>query len=94
MGVSLNFDPVVDVVAKGGPFVVGCVCGGWFSERFYKRASAERLQRNKLDADREKELLKQMRLKDDRIDALHKELSAARMGRNDGPNLPFTPPPQ
>jgi len=50
--------------------LIGCVVSGgmqWL-------ASRERVLRLKVDLDREKELHAQLKLKDDRINALHKEL--------------------
>lgn len=63
---------VVSAVEKSGPFAVGALFGCVVSYAMFHLASQERVQRIKVDLDREKELLKQLELKDKRIAELHK----------------------
>jgi hypothetical protein len=63
-----------EVLKQGGPFaagtIVGCVVAYWM----FSLASKERVERHKIDLEREKELLRQSGIKDSRIDELHKRL--------------------
>ena len=53
----------------------GSVFGGLLAYFFFQLASKERMDRAKLDQQREGELVKQNVLKDKRIDALHEQIS-------------------
>lgn len=59
---------------RAGPFALGTVWGVLISYGAHYMASGERKQRVKLEVEREKNLLEQLKLKDDRIDKLHELL--------------------
>lgn len=68
-------EKLLETIAEAGPFAAGAVFGGLLATFFHWMASKERVERSKLDQQRETELLKQNALKDKRIDALHTELA-------------------
>ena len=68
-------------LTKYGPFAGGTVFGCVLSYFFFKLASSERIERHRVDLEREKELMKQCSTKDKRIDALHVELSKLKKGK-------------
>jgi hypothetical protein len=67
-------EKLLQTIAESGPFAAGSVFGGLLASGFHWLASRERVERAKLDQQRESELLKQNSLKDKRIDALHERL--------------------
>ncbi len=65
----------MDAVSDIGPFAVGSVFGAavfWFAGR---QAAAERKKEADIRLEREKELYRQLNLKDDRINKLHERLN-------------------
>lgn len=72
---SLPNADFLQTFAQAGPFALGAVFGGILSYFMYRMASSERAERVKHEMEREKELLKQLDLKDKRIQELHSELN-------------------
>lgn len=60
-------------IMANGPFAAGAVFGGFLSYFLFSLASKERSERVKHEIEREKELQKQLDVKDKRIDELHKQ---------------------
>jgi hypothetical protein len=67
---------VVDAILKCGPFATGTLFGCAVTMWANKVAGNERRERQKLEREHEKELLKQIRTQQERIDALHRKLEA------------------
>jgi len=65
----------VDAIIKGGLVVMGAFGGAIFSAFVYSQANKWRGERDKIDAAERKELIRQLAVKDKRIDALHAKLS-------------------
>jgi hypothetical protein len=72
---SLPDADTIKAITDGGPFAMGAVFGGFLSYFLFRLASSERTDRVKHEMEREKELLKQLDLKDKRIQELHTELA-------------------
>jgi hypothetical protein len=72
---SLPDADMMKVILDAGPFATGAVFGGLLSYFLFRLASNERTDRVKHEMEREKELLKQLDLKDKRIQELHTKLS-------------------
>jgi hypothetical protein len=72
---------LLDLIGKEGTFAIGVLWGCLLSYFMFRLASAERIQRHKLDLEREQQLLSQLKIKDERIDALHKKLEAPKGGK-------------
>ncbi len=66
-------------------FGSGAVFGSLLAAYFYWMAGSERRERLKLDVAREKELLTQLRNKDDRIDKLHEQIDKRLNKKNEKP---------
>ena len=65
---------VLKMIGKEGTFAVGVVAGCLMNHFAHKLASSERRGQQAADAEREKELLAQLALKDERIERLHQRL--------------------
>jgi hypothetical protein len=70
-------EKLLQTIAEHGPFAAGALFGGLLATFFHWMASKERIERDKLDQKRESELIRQISLKDERIDALHADLAKA-----------------
>ncbi len=70
-----GYDEFLTALAEHGPFPAGTVFGCIISAFFFNLASKERVERDKINLEREKELFKQNSLKDERIDKLHQKLA-------------------
>lgn len=69
-------DPTfLKALSDAGPFALGSAFGGILSYFLFKLASDERKDRVKHEMEREKELMKQLDIKEKRIEELHKELA-------------------
>jgi hypothetical protein len=68
----------VKAVVQQGPFPMGVLFGCATTIVIQYFATGSVRERNKLDLDREKELYKQLQLRDERINALHSEIAKLR----------------
>jgi hypothetical protein len=71
---SGNAKTFLDVWKQCGPFVAGTLFGASLTWSQHWLASSERKKRTKIEAEREGELLKQLDIKDKRIDKLHEQV--------------------
>ena len=58
-------------IGKEGTFALGTVTGCLITYLAHRMASRDNVARMKIDLDREKELFRQLKAKDDRINTLH-----------------------
>lgn len=72
---------IIKIVGNSGIFGAGALFGGGLASLFYYLASKERIERIKYEHERDKNLLEQLKLKDQRIDALHAELAKDKKGK-------------
>lgn len=63
-----------EIVKQGGPFAGGAIFGASLALSIFWLASRARTERHKVDEQREKELFKQIGIKEKRIDELHQKL--------------------
>lgn len=69
-----NFTDFFKSLTQYGPFAGGTVFGCLISYFFFKLASKERIERHRIDLEREAQLMEQNQMKDKRIDKLHSKL--------------------
>jgi tetrahydromethanopterin S-methyltransferase subunit G len=72
--IASGLNSFIQAVGKQGAFAIGTLFGCVLSFVMFWLTSRNNAQRLKIDLEREKELLKQLKLKDDRINKLHDEL--------------------
>jgi hypothetical protein len=66
---------LIKSVVQQGPFSIGILLGCGITMAIQYLSSGALRERNKLDFEREKELHKQLQLRDDKIDALHAQIA-------------------
>ena len=71
---SQSWNDVAKAASEAGPFGGGAIFGGWLAYVLFGLASKERIERQKNDDKRYEQLMEQLKLKDQRIEALHSEL--------------------
>ena len=76
MGFAKSVSEFIQIIGKEGAFAIGTLLGCFITAFMSWLASRSNAQRLKIDLEREKELYKQMKIKDDRINKLHDELGA------------------
>jgi hypothetical protein len=65
---------LLQAIIKCGPFAIGTLFGSILTMFIYKQSSKAMREREKIEREREKELLKQIRGQHERIDELHRAL--------------------
>lgn len=71
---------LVNAILQAGPFAIGTLFGCLVTMWANSSAGKERAERQKILREHEKELLKQIKTQQDRIDALHLQLEAKKKG--------------
>ena len=73
--VSFFSKELTDLVGREGSFAIGVLLGATITLAVQQISSKPIIERQKVELEREKELYKQLQIRDDRINALHAEIT-------------------
>jgi hypothetical protein len=85
-GIPEAINAFFQAIGKEGTFALGTVTGCGITYFAHKMASRDNVARMTIDLEREKELFRQLKAKDERINTLHGKIGelTARLGRPGG----------